>query len=88
MDLPLWLARTMCTRRKRMVSVELPKQYKESYREIFSADASVVDLHKLGPYYYSFGSQLLTFDYPDSLDIAKSMLQVNIDIIIKLSKSY
>ena len=47
-------------------------------REILSADANVVDLHKLGPYYYSFGTQLLHFQHPQSLDIAKSLLQVGV----------
>ena len=59
------------------MSVELPKVYRESYREIFDADATVVDLHKLGPYFYLFGTRLLHFELPDSADIAKSLLQVN-----------
>lgn len=75
MELPLWLAKAISGRRAMSVSTELPKQYREGYREILSAEASVVDLHKLGPFYYGFGSQLLQFDHPDSPDIAKMLLQ-------------
>ena len=60
------------------VSTEVPNQYREGYREILTADANVVDLHKLGPYYYAFGTQLLQFDHPDAPDIAKSLLQVTV----------
>ena len=78
MELPLWLAKAISGRRAMSVSTELPKQYREGYREILSAEASVVDLHKLGPFYYGFGSQLLQFDHPDSPDIAKMLLQVHV----------
>ncbi len=76
MELPYWMARSLCSRKRHIVSVEMPKQYRESYREILSADASVVDLHKLGPYFYSYGSQLLNFEHPEGTDIAKSLLKV------------
>ncbi|KAK2190338.1 hypothetical protein NP493_84g05066 [Ridgeia piscesae] len=75
LELPYWLAQSLCGRRKHTVSVELPKVYRESYREIFDADATVVDLHKLGPYFYLFGTRLLHFEHPDSADIAKNLLQ-------------
>ena len=58
------------------MSVDMPKQYKEGYREIFTADPTVVDLHKLGPYFYTYGGQLLRFDLPETADVAKSLLQV------------
>ena len=58
--------------------MELPKPYKEGQREILTADANVVDLHKLGPHYFAFGTHLLHFDLPDSADIAKALVQVKI----------
>ena len=61
----------MCT-----LYLDLPKAYKEGYREILQAEASVVDLHKLGPYYYMFGTLLLEFKYRESPDIAASLLNV------------
>ncbi|NP_001171769.1 DNA replication complex GINS protein PSF3 [Saccoglossus kowalevskii] len=75
LELPFWLASSLCTRRRRLVSVDMPKTYKDSFREILKADANVVDLHKIGPYYYSFGSKLLHFDHPEIGDIADSLLQ-------------
>ncbi|WAR11738.1 PSF3-like protein, partial [Mya arenaria] len=74
-EFPHWMARSLCSRKRHMVSVETPKQYRESYREILTADASVVDLHKLGPYYFSFGTHLLKFDLPESQDVAKMLVK-------------
>lgn len=55
--------------------MELPKIYQEGWRTVFSADANVVDLHKMGPHFYGFGSQLLHFDSPENADISQSLLQ-------------
>ncbi|KAM6430812.1 DNA replication complex GINS protein PSF3 isoform 1-T1 [Liasis olivaceus] len=74
LEIPLWLAKGLYDKR-RVLSVELPKIYKESWRTVFNADANVVDLHKLGPYYYGFGSQLLNFDSPENMELAQSILQ-------------
>ena len=41
------------------VSVDVPKTFREVFREIMSADPLVVDLHKLGPYYYEFARHLM-----------------------------
>ena len=76
-ELPYWLARALCSRKRCIVSVDIPKPYREGYREILQADANVVDLHKLGPYYYEFGSKLLNFETNDATDIAKSLVQVS-----------
>ncbi|KAM6224614.1 DNA replication complex GINS protein PSF3 isoform 2-T2 [Rhynchocyon petersi] len=75
LEIPLWLAKGLFDRKRRIVSVELPKIYQEGWRTIFSADANVVDLHKMGPYFYGFGSQLLYFDSPENADISQSLLQ-------------
>ncbi|XP_043937263.1 DNA replication complex GINS protein PSF3 [Protopterus annectens] len=75
MELPLWLAKGLYDKKRKIVSVELPKIYKEGWRTVFNADANVVDLHRLGPYYYSFGCQLLNFDSPENPEIAQTLLQ-------------
>ncbi|XP_064414511.1 DNA replication complex GINS protein PSF3 isoform X2 [Latimeria chalumnae] len=75
MELPLWLAKGLFDNKRRIISVDLPKSYKEGWRTVFSADANVVDLHKMGPYYYGFGSQLLLFDSLENPEIAQSLLQ-------------
>lgn len=75
MELPLWLAKGMYERKRRVLSIEHPKVYKEGWRTVFSADPTVVDLHKMGPYYYGLGSQMLHFDSPENPEIAQALLQ-------------
>jgi GINS complex subunit 3 len=75
LELPLWLAAALKSRRQAIVSVELPKQYRQSYRDVLTADANVVDLHKLGPYYYGCGTMLLMFDHPERGAVSKSLLE-------------
>ena len=81
LELPLWLAKELCNRRRKIVSVDIPKAYKDGYREIFKADASVVDLHRLGPYFYEFGTKLLHFDFEENSQMASSMQEVILIII-------
>uniref|UniRef100_A0ABI7VYM8 DNA replication complex GINS protein PSF3 n=1 Tax=Felis catus TaxID=9685 RepID=A0ABI7VYM8_FELCA len=77
LELPLWLAKGLFDHKRRILSVDLPKIYQQGWRTVFSADANVVDLHKLGPHFYGFGSQLLHFDSPENADISQSLLQVS-----------
>ena len=53
---------------------------RESYRQILTADANVVDLHKLGPYYYSFGTHMLKFESPEAVDVAKILVKVTVQL--------
>ena len=78
MELPVWLAVVLNSRRRHIISVELPKIYKESYREIVKADANVVDLYKLGPYYYAAGIKLLQLDHPETEQLSTSLLEVRV----------
>lgn len=55
--LPFWMAKTLFT--YSMIDIDLPKPYNASFREILSADADVVDLHRAGPHYYRFGKLLM-----------------------------
>ncbi|XP_061775896.1 DNA replication complex GINS protein PSF3 [Nerophis ophidion] len=75
MEFPLWLSKGLYEQNKGMLSVELPKVYREGWRTVFNADPTVVDLHKLGPYYYGLGSQMLHFDSPENTEIAQTLLQ-------------
>ncbi|XP_009931050.2 DNA replication complex GINS protein PSF3 [Opisthocomus hoazin] len=75
LEVPLWLANGLHDSKRRIIAVELPKMYKEAWRTVFSADTNVVDLHKMGPYYYGLGSQLLNFDNPKNPEIAHTGLQ-------------
>eukprot|EP00088_Acartia_fossae_P029093 TRINITY_DN29912_c0_g1_i1.p1 TRINITY_DN29912_c0_g1~~TRINITY_DN29912_c0_g1_i1.p1 ORF type:complete len:204 (-),score=29.54 TRINITY_DN29912_c0_g1_i1:175-786(-) len=58
LELPFWMIEGMRQGQK-YFNMQLPKAYKETYREILSADANVVDLHKLGPHYYEYGGYLM-----------------------------
>lgn len=87
LELPLWLSKELCNRRRRIVTVDIPKAYKDSYREIFKADASVVDLHRLGPYFYEFGTKLLHFDFEENSQMASSMQETFIKRFRKIMDS-
>jgi len=76
MEVPCWLAFELCTRRRQIASVELPKLYNESQRQIFRADATVLNLHKMGPFFYKFGMKLLHFQHVDSGVVARTLLDV------------
>ncbi|MBN3281854.1 PSF3 protein, partial [Polyodon spathula] len=78
MEMPLWLSKGLYDNKRRLVSVEHPKIYRQGWRTVFSADPNVVDLHKMGPYYYGLGSQLLHFDSPENPEIAQTVLQTYI----------
>ncbi|GAB6030455.1 DNA replication complex GINS protein PSF3 [Chamberlinius hualienensis] len=75
-DLPFWLARSLCNRNNKIVSVELPTTYKKSSRDILNADATVVDLHKLGPYFYELALHLLEFSFLESKDLGDCVVEV------------
>ena len=75
MELPLWLAQALGARRRSIVKIDLPKQYREQQRNILSADANVVDLYKQGPYFYAMGVKLLFFDHLERSEVAKSLLE-------------
>ncbi|KPJ03299.1 PREDICTED: DNA replication complex GINS protein PSF3 [Papilio xuthus] len=61
-EIPLWLAESLYFRKPPLVSVDLPKIYKEAYREILNADACTVDLHKLGQHFYELGCYIAKHD--------------------------
>ena len=76
LELPLWVAKFLAGHRKRLATVELPKQYGNSQRQILEADATVVDLQKLGPNYYRLGLQLMGFQFYENWDVSKSLMMV------------
>ena len=60
LELPYWCVDGLRSNQSRSyLTVDIPKTFKEVFREIMSADPLVVDLHKLGPYYYEFGRHLI-----------------------------
>ena len=79
MELPLWLARALGVRRRNIVRIDLPRQYREQQRDILRADANVVDLFKQGPYFYFMGVKLLFFDHMERSELARSLLETFIN---------
>ena len=60
LELPYWCVEGLKSNQARSyLQVDIPKTFKEVFREIMSADPLVVDLHKMGPYYYEFGRHLI-----------------------------
>ncbi|XP_065175376.1 DNA replication complex GINS protein PSF3-like [Sycon ciliatum] len=92
LDFPIWLANALKNQRTPIVSVDLPKYYKDSYREILAADANVVDLHKLGPYFYAVGCKILSFQHPERADVSRSLFESYLNrvlgVIDKAQHSY
>jgi len=72
LELPFWLAKDFYS--QGLVTIETPKGYNQVYREILEADSNIVNLHKLCPNYYKFGTHLAKSKLPDSQAIAKSLL--------------
>ena len=75
MEIPFWLAKVLGSRKRKILVARLPKCYKELQRDILSADASVVDLYKLQPYFYSLGLKLMCFEQLERQDLSKSLLE-------------
>ncbi|CAL1289604.1 unnamed protein product [Larinioides sclopetarius] len=73
LEIPLWMAQALQSRR--IILTDIPRVYREAYREILNADATVVDLHKMGPYFYHLGLYLLRFTHQDSEDISRMLNQ-------------
>ena len=78
LDLPYWLVKAIYNDKSKFATIDLPKWYKKFYHEILKADPSVVDLRKMGPYYYDFGILLVCMVEPDlGQSIAKTLLWVS-----------
>lgn len=75
LELPLWLVQEMASGRQPIVAPELPKIYKQAYREILKADACAADLHKFNLYFYELGSHIKHFDKKD--DVHEILLHVS-----------
>lgn len=76
----MWLAEHLSAGRHPIIAVDLPRIYKEGYREILKADACAVDLYKLGLYFYEHGSYVKQFDARG--DVSKVLLEVSFTTVI------
>ncbi len=55
LDVPSWLVKAIYNEKFKFVKIEIPKWYTKFHHEIINADPTVVNLKKMGPYYYDFG---------------------------------
>lgn len=74
LELPLWLAQPLNMAKESIVNVDIPKTYREGYREILAADACTVILNKWNPHYYEVGMYLKKFNNRDCEMMMDSLL--------------
>lgn len=86
LEIPFWMMEGMRAS-KQYLSMELPKTYKEVYREISFADPLVLDLHKLGPHYYEFGRYLMKHSSQEGEDIGTSISKCFMARFLKIMDS-
>lgn len=67
---------SICNCKTRFASLpELPLIYSRIQRQIFAADASVVDLAKQAPHFYRQGRHLLELNFEEKRQVALTLLQ-------------
>jgi len=87
-ELPLWTAKIFSKRNRPFVSVQLPKLYSESYREVLKADPTVVDLNKMGPQYYQSALQLCALTKEEGDQMSEELPEVLQKRLIAMGDSY
>ncbi|CAF1189541.1 unnamed protein product [Rotaria sordida] len=76
LELPYWMVYSICNCKTRFASLpELPLIYSRIQRQIFAADASVVDLAKQAPHFYRQGRHLLELNFDEKRQVAITILQ-------------
>lgn len=73
LELPFWLAAPLLSRR--ILSAHVPKSYRETYREILSADAVAVDLYRLQPQFYLFGLLIQNLPVAELENVNRSLIE-------------
>lgn len=73
LDLPYWTAKLFHSLNSningKVLEITLPKIFKENYRDILTADASLVDLTKHSKYFYKFGKLIINIPLRESPEI-------------------
>jgi GINS complex subunit 3 len=76
LELPYWMVYSICNCKTRFASLpELPLIYSRIQRQIFAADASVVDLAKQSPHFYRQGRHLLELNFDEKRQVGMTLLQ-------------
>ncbi|CAF0778219.1 unnamed protein product [Didymodactylos carnosus] len=76
LEFPYWMVYSICNSKTNFSTFELPYIFQNIQRQIFHADSTIVDLHKLSPNFYRYGKHLLqlNFDQDEKKDVAMTML--------------
>ncbi|MCL4131361.1 UNVERIFIED_CONTAM: hypothetical protein GTU68_011155 [Idotea baltica] len=69
------MSRALLSSKRRIISAQLPITFREKYREILNADPLVVNLHKLGPYFYEVGQHMLPLAGNEATQLAILLAQ-------------
>jgi len=77
LELPYWLVSSLLD--ANVLRVELPKPFRENYRDILKAGPSVVDLFKLCKYYLEFGKLIAQLPHRESTELKESLIQTFIE---------
>ncbi|XP_035718146.1 DNA replication complex GINS protein PSF3-like isoform X2 [Vespa mandarinia] len=75
LEFPVWLTHPLNIIQGSLINIELPKVYKDSYREILQADACAVSLSKWNPHFYEVGMYLRTFNIRESEKLTENLLE-------------
>ncbi|XP_066594338.1 DNA replication complex GINS protein PSF3 [Prorops nasuta] len=75
LELPFWAAYDLNVLHGSIVNVDIPKVYKDGYREILNADACAVTLSKWNHFYYELGMHLRKLKNRDCENITECLLQ-------------
>jgi len=63
-----------------LTQIEIPRAYKQQFRQVLEADAKIVNLFSLSAYFYQFGMYILVFAGAERREMFESILKVLIHI--------
>lgn len=73
LELPLWLAQKLHASQRPIVNIDIPKVYKEAFREMLEADATAIMLSKWNLHYYELGMKLARISSQEGDRILESL---------------
>ncbi|EEB17677.1 DNA replication complex GINS protein PSF1, putative [Pediculus humanus corporis] len=54
-NVPLWLAKKLCSRQIKYLKVEVPEMFKQHNIDAYEADPRIIDLYRINPYFFEYG---------------------------------
>lgn len=75
LEVPLWLVLKLIEQKRKDLKMDIPKIYKEKTRDVFEADAKVINLFRVNPHYYEFGNYVSRLNHRESKLILEIIIQ-------------